>query len=85
VSLKYRRVFKTQKVGEETNMATIVNTTPAHEDTGSGMGFLLGILLLIAFIVVFFFYGVPALTQSFRGPQVNVPGQIDVNVQTPQK
>lgn len=69
-------------------MATIVNTTPAaREDTGSGMGFLLGIVLLLAFILLFFFYGLPLLTQTLRGtagPQVNVPDKIDVNLNNPQ-
>ena len=63
-------------------MATIVNT-PAQTDTGSnGMGFLLGIVLILAFIVLFFFYGLPYLSNMMQGPQVNVPGQVDVNVKT---
>lgn len=63
-------------------MATIVNT-PASTDTGSGMGFLLGVIMLIAFALLFFFYGLPMVGgwfQSMRAPQVNVPGNIDVNV-----
>lgn len=67
-------------------MATIVNTTPAQTDSGNGTGFLLGVILLLAFIVLFLIYGLPLLTQSFSaaGPQVNVPDKINVNVQTPQ-
>ena len=69
-------------------MATIVNTTPAAtSDTGSGTGFLVGMILLLAFIFLFFMYGLPLLTQSFRsasGPQVNIPDKINVNVNTPQ-
>jgi hypothetical protein len=68
-------------------MATIVNT-PAGTgtDSGSGMGFLLGAILLIAFALLFFFYGLPYLGGMFQAsaPQVNVPGQIDVNIQNPQ-
>jgi hypothetical protein len=64
-------------------MATVVNNpAPARED-GSGMGFLLGVILLIVFAVLFFLYGLPYLTSTFSGPQVNVPGQIDVNVNNP--
>lgn len=65
-------------------MATIVNTPAQAGDTGSGMGFLLGIVLIIAFVLLFFFYGLPYLSNAMQGPQVNVPGQIDVNVKTPQ-
>jgi hypothetical protein len=66
-------------------MATIVNTTPAQTtDSSNGMGFLFGIILVIAFIFLLFFYGVPYLSSAFQGPQVNVPGKIDVNVKTPQ-
>jgi hypothetical protein len=68
-------------------MATIVNTPAQTSDTGNGTGFLLGVILLLAFIVLFLFYGLPLLTQSLSsvsGPQVNVPGKIDVNVNNPQ-
>ncbi len=66
-------------------MATIVNT-PATTDSGNSVGFLLGVILLIAFALIFLFYGLPYIGSMFRAsaPQVNVPGQIDVNVQTPQ-
>ncbi len=67
-------------------MATIVNT-PASTDSGSGIGFFLGIIFLAIFALLFFFYGLPMMGswfQSMSGPQVNVPGKIDVNVQTPQ-
>lgn len=61
-------------------MATIVNT-PSSE-TGSGMGFFLGALLLVIFVVLFFVYGLPYLSNAVRGgtPQINVPSQMDVNV-----
>jgi hypothetical protein len=66
-------------------MATVVNTTPATTDSGSGTGFLLGILLIIVMAILFFVYGLPALTNSVSQsqPQVNVPGKIDVNVNNP--
>lgn len=69
-------------------MATIVNNPPANTDTSGGNGFLVGIILLIAFVVLFIFYGLPLLNNSAGGgqsaaPQVNVPGKIDVNVNQP--
>lgn len=62
-------------------MATIVNNPPT-ERRNNGMGFLLGVILLIVFIVLFFYYGLPAL-QNNATPQVSVPEQVDVNVNTP--
>ena len=62
-------------------MATIVNNPPAQERS-NGSGFLIGIVLLIVLIVLFFYYGLPAL-QNSAAPQVNVPGEVDVNVNTP--
>jgi hypothetical protein len=65
-------------------MATVVNTPgTTTSDSSGGMGFLLGVVLLIIFAVLFFLYGLPYLTQSMQGPQVNVPGKVDVNVNTP--
>lgn len=66
-------------------MATIVNNPPATQQESSGNGFLLGVVLLIIFAVLFFIYGLPMLTNSFSGPQVQVPDKVDVNVNTPQK
>jgi hypothetical protein len=64
-------------------MATIVNATPNSTDRGSGLGFLLGVLLLIIFGVLFVYYLAPGLTRGFMGagtPSIQVPGKIDVNV-----
>lgn len=70
-------------------MATIVNQPaapmPAHEHhESSGMGFLLGIILLVILGVLLFTYGIPYLSSSFAGPQVSVPEKVDVDVNTPQ-
>lgn len=65
-------------------MATVINNpTPAQES--SGTGFLLGIILLIIFALLLFFYGLPYLQKSVSGPQVTVPEKIDVNVNSPSK
>lgn len=53
------------------------------KDSGNGMGFLLGIIALIVFVVLFLIYGLPLITNSVnqsQAPQVNVPGKVDVNV-----
>jgi hypothetical protein len=68
-------------------MATIVNNPPANTDRRSGSGFLFGIILLIIAVILFVYYGLPALGnaggQGTAAPQVNVPGKIDVNVNQP--
>lgn len=72
-------------------MATIVNN-PSSDNSGSGMGFVLGILVLIVFVLVLFYYGLPALRgrtasstpESASGGSseinVDVPDKVDVNV-----
>lgn len=48
-------------------------------------GFLVGILLLIAALFLFFYYGAALFRNVDTTPQVTVPEQIDVNVnQQPQ-
>ncbi len=56
-----------------------------HEGSGSnsGMGFLLGVVFLIVFMFLMFYYGLPVIRNGFGGsPQINIPskGQLDVNV-----
>lgn len=63
-----------------------------HEREVSGnnsMGFLIGIVLLIAVLLLFFYYGSALLRQSApstpSGSSIQVPEKIDVNVnQQPQ-
>lgn len=63
-------------------MTTIVNTpAPANNDSGNGMGMIIGIFVLIIMAYVFFVYGLPAISNMKIGtPQINVPNKIDVNV-----
>lgn len=62
-------------------MTTIVNTPAPSNDSGGGMGMIIGLAVLVLFGALFFFYGLPALRQMQLGtPQINVPNQIDVNV-----
>lgn len=63
---------------------TIINPAPANNTSdNSGMGFLLGVIALIVFVVLFFIYAIPyirGLTGS-GGIQVNIPKNIDVKVE----
>ena len=66
-------------------MATIINNPPPQTPRDNGRSFLLGVLLLLVVVWLFFYYGLPALRGSMAGPQITVPGKIDVNVHAPQK
>ncbi len=65
-------------------MATVVNTTSPTTDQGNSVGALVGIVLLLLVIVLFFYYGLPAIRSATSGPQINVPREVDVNVNTPE-
>lgn len=60
----------------------IVNTPGNGDSSGNGMGFFLGVILLILFVFLLLYYGLPYIRSSFGSatPQINVPGKVDVNV-----
>ena len=60
-------------------MVVVNNAAPA-ETGDNGMGFVAGVILLIVFAFLLFYYGLPMLRQSTASPQINVPGKVDVNV-----
>jgi hypothetical protein len=61
-------------------MATIINTPAPQQDSG-GMGLIIGGIILITFLGILVFYGIPALRNM--GPvEVNVPAP-QVNVEAP--
>lgn len=66
-------------------MATIVNT-PGNTggDTSSGTNTVLIVVLLIGLFLLFMYFGLPLLRRATTAPQINVPDQVDVNVNTPQ-
>lgn len=60
-------------------MTTVVNTPAPTSDSG-GNSFLIGIIILVGFVLILLYYGLPAIRQMGGAPQVNIPGKIDVNV-----
>jgi len=68
VEIKY---YKKLKI-----MTTVINS-PGSSESG-GVGMIIGVLVSIIVIVLFFMYGLPAL----RGNQTNE--SVDVNVQLPE-
>jgi hypothetical protein len=65
-------------------MTTIVNN-PAPESGGNG--FLVGVIVLVVFVLLAVFVGLPAYrnmgtpTINVPAPQINIPNKIDVNVE----
>ncbi len=63
---------------------TIVNAPPANNSSDNGIGLLIGIIVLIIVGGLLFYYGLPYVQQMTSGGiQVNVPKNIDVNVNQP--
>jgi hypothetical protein len=66
-------------------MATIINNPDSGTDrtveSGGGAGMLIGAIVLILVLIIFFVYGLPALRgSSNKGNTINVPDKIDVDV-----
>jgi LPXTG-motif cell wall-anchored protein len=64
---------------------TVVNSTPATGSSDNGTGFLLGVILLIAFVVLVLYFGLPYIQRGIgtgAGTQVNVPDHMNVNVKS---
>lgn len=68
-------------------MTTVVNSPTPTQDSG-GSGFLLGAILLIIFVGVLLYFGIPAIKNmgpvqvNVPAPQVVVPDNVNVT-QTP--
>jgi len=65
---------------------TIINPAPnTNTSNGNGMGFLIGGMVLIVFLVLLFAYALPYVrglgSIGSGGIQVNVPKSVDVKVQ----
>ena len=67
-------------------MTTVVNNPAPQTDT-NGSGFLIGIIILVGFVVVLLYYGIPAIKNmgplqlNLPATKIVVPNKIDVNVE----
>lgn len=69
-------------------MTTVVNNPAPTSDEGSGMGMIVGIIVLVAVLLFIFFYGMPYFrdtAQQNNAPQpdsaiIEIPDQVDVNI-----
>lgn len=62
-------------------MTTVVNNPASTSDSG-GTGFLIGAVILVIFVAVLLYFGIPAI-QKMGPVQVNVPAP-QVKVEAPQ-
>lgn len=71
-------------------MTTVINTpasAAAPAESTGGSSFLIGIVILVGFVLLLLYFGIPALRRmgpvqvNVPVPQVNMPNKIDVNVQ----
>lgn len=62
---------------------TIINPSPSNNSSeNNGFGFFLGLILIILFCIVFFIFILPLMRGGLRESiQVNVPKDVNVNVQ----
>lgn len=61
-------------------MTTIINTPPTGESADSGLGLILGIIIALILVALFFVYGLPAIRATSVAPKAN---DVNVNVQLP--
>lgn len=68
-------------------MTTVVNNpAPVQTSDAGGSNFLIGAIVLIAFVMMLLYFGIPALKRmspsqvNVPATQIVVPGKIDVNV-----
>ncbi len=59
-------------------MATIINN-PDSSGSDGGVGLILGVILTLVVIILFFMYGLPAIRNN-GGTNVNVPDKIDIEI-----
>lgn len=63
-------------------MTTIVNTPANTNDSNNIIGVIIGLFIIIVIGFLFFYYGLPLLSQA-TSPQITVPDKIDVNINQP--
>lgn len=69
-------------------MTTVVNTPAPASNDNSGMGMIIGVIVLLAVVFLIFFYGMPYMRgtqqQEQSAPTIQVPDKVDINITKPQ-
>ena len=52
-------------------MTTVINTPSSGQSSDSGLGLVIGVIVAIAIVALFFIYGLPAIRQSNQ-PSTNI-------------
>ena len=60
-------------------MTTIINTPAPTDGSNNMMGTIITLIVLLVVGYLFFIYGLPAI-QRMGSPEINVPSEIDVNI-----
>ena len=62
-------------------MPTIINNPSTDNGNSGGAGVIIGIVLTIAILAIFFLYGLPSLRKNnTSGTTVNVPDKVQIDV-----
>jgi hypothetical protein len=65
-------------------MATIINNPRGNDGSSDGMvSLVIGVVLLIMIVALFFLYALPAIQNANQAPEAEQGGAIDVNVVMP--
>ncbi|MGE5042092.1 MAG: hypothetical protein ACM3IJ_04265 [Candidatus Levyibacteriota bacterium] len=63
-------------------MATVVNNPQPTQTSDNGMGFFLGVVLLLIAVVFLLMYGIPYLRGSSGGSGLTIPSNYNLHINT---
>ena len=66
-------------------MTTIVNNPPPPKESDSGLGIIIGVIIIAVASYTFVVFGIPALRRNIQtqAPEITIPDKIEVNINQP--
>ncbi len=64
---------------DDTGNTHVIHEHHDGDSSGTGMGIMIAVVILAILAFLFLYYGLPAIRTAAQ-PEINVPGQVDVNV-----